>query len=116
VILLTGNFYVLLLIGFALGIAKGIRKVYMWLVIPDYVSLEKLASASGMDMLARGACILIGGTVLGAVRGATGNYRMCIILMNCVTIATIVMWTAEYFIVKYKRKNCVVRSNNIQLK
>ncbi|XP_063917078.1 monocarboxylate transporter 12-like [Zophobas morio] len=104
-IILFDNYYVLLIIGFTLGMAKGIRKVYMWLVIPDYVSLEKLPSAAGMDMLARGCCILIGGPILGVLRDATGSYTICIIVMNCITITTILMWATEAIIKRFKRRN-----------
>ncbi|RZC32314.1 monocarboxylate transporter 4-like [Asbolus verrucosus] len=104
-LLISKNFYVLLGIAFALGIAKGVRKVYMWLVIPDYVPMEKLPSAGGMEALANGLSILVGGPILGALRDATGSYVICIIVMNCVTITTIVMWLLEAIIVKYKKQN-----------
>ncbi|XP_008192826.2 monocarboxylate transporter 4 [Tribolium castaneum] len=102
-ILCSKNFIFLLVIAFTLGIAKGIRKVYMWLVIPDYVPLEKLPSAAGLDMLARGCCILIGGPILGALRDATGSYVICIIVMNCVTITTILLWLIEAILTKYTK-------------
>ncbi|RZC32313.1 uncharacterized protein BDFB_002003 [Asbolus verrucosus] len=98
------NFYVLLVVALALGIAKGIRKVYMALVIPAHVPLEKLPSASGMEMMMNGFCIMIGGPILGAVRDATGSYILCVIIMNCVTFTTVLMWVAEAIVVKCKKK------------
>ena len=48
-----------------LGIARGIRTVYWSLVIPDYVPIERLASAAGLQM-AVNALFLIGlGPVVG---------------------------------------------------
>lgn len=55
----------LLLVGVGLGIAKGIRTVYMILVIPAHVSLEKLPSASGIRMVFNGVMLVILGVVVG---------------------------------------------------
>nr|XP_015834493.1 PREDICTED: monocarboxylate transporter 13 isoform X1 [Tribolium castaneum] len=105
-LLLTRNFSVLLIIALALGLAKGVRKVYIYLVIPDYVPMEKLPSAVGMETLFNGLCMLIGGPILGVLRDVTGSYAVCIVVMNCVTISTIVLWLIEVFIVKYVKKGC----------
>ncbi|XP_063917099.1 monocarboxylate transporter 2-like [Zophobas morio] len=104
-LLISKNYYVLLVIAFAWGIAKGVRKVYMWLVIPDHVSADKLASAGGIETLANGICILVGGPIMGALRDATGSYVVCIVVMNCVTLVTILMWSAEAVIVKCRGRN-----------
>ena len=77
----------------------------MQLVIPAHVPIEKLANASGMEMMMNGFCIIIGGPTLGVVRDVTGSYSLCVILMNCVTFTTILMWTIEAIIVKCRRKN-----------
>lgn len=55
----------MLIVGVALGIAKGIRTVYMNLVIPSYVPLERLASASGIQMLANGIFLISFGPLIG---------------------------------------------------
>lgn len=55
-------------IAVALGIAKGVRTVYMNLVIPTSVPLERLAAASGLQMVVNGIFILIGGPILGISR------------------------------------------------
>lgn len=52
-------------IAVALGIAKGVRTVYMSLVIPSSVPLERLAAAAGLQMVVNGVFILIGGPILG---------------------------------------------------
>lgn len=55
----------LIYVSIALGIAKGVRTVYMGLVIPTYVPIERLANASGLQMLVNGVFILIGGPIMG---------------------------------------------------
>lgn len=78
----------------------------MYLVIFDYVPMEKLASAGGMETLVNGLCMLVGDPILGVLRDVTGNYVVCIVVMNCVTISTIILWLMEAFIVKYVKKGC----------
>lgn len=55
----------LLGVAVVLGITKGIRTVYMNLVIPSYVPIERLATAAGLQMMVNGVFILIGGVILG---------------------------------------------------
>lgn len=93
----------LLGVGVALGIAKGIRTVYWTLVIPAYVPIEKLAAASGIQMVVNGIFIILGGPVLGVIRDITGSYKNCIIVINCVTFITLIMWTTELSLKKYRR-------------
>lgn len=59
------NFTKLLIVGACLGMAKGIRTVYMILVIPNHVAINKLASASGIRMVANGLVLLCLGPVVG---------------------------------------------------
>lgn len=55
----------LLFVAVALGIAKGIRTVYWTLVIPNYVPIERLANASGIQMVVNGLFIMAGGPLIG---------------------------------------------------
>lgn len=84
--------------------AKGIRRAYTGLIIPGHVTLERLPSASGMEMMANGFCILGGGSILGLVRDVTGSYTGCILIMNSVSFVTITMWTVEQIILRKKNK------------
>lgn len=52
-------------IAVALGIAKGVRTVYMNLVIPSAVPLERLAAAAGLQMMVNGVFMVLGGPLLG---------------------------------------------------
>lgn len=49
----------------ALGIAKGIRSVYMCIVIPSYIPLERLASASAIQLFGNGVVMMCVGPILG---------------------------------------------------
>ena len=52
-------------VAFGLGIAKGVRTVYMTLVIPSYVPLERLPNASSIQSLVNGTLLMIAGPILG---------------------------------------------------
>jgi MFS family permease len=103
-LLISNNFIILLGVALGLGIAKGVRTVYMRLVVPAYVPIEKLASASGLQMMVNGFCILLGGPVIGMIRDVTGNYIMCIVVLNCVTLSTIAIWSIEAITTRFKKK------------
>jgi cyanate permease len=79
----------------------------MRLVVPAYVPIEKLASASGLQMMVNGFCILLGGPVIGMIRDVTGNYTVCIIVLNCVTLSTIAIWSIEGITTRLKKKQRV---------
>lgn len=55
----------LLIVSIAMGLAKGIRTVYMILVIPSHVPIDKLASASGIRMVSNAVVLLCLGPVVG---------------------------------------------------
>lgn len=55
----------MVIVALVLGVAKGFRTVFMSLLIPSYVPIEKLASASGFQMVANGVINMIGGPILG---------------------------------------------------
>lgn len=55
----------ILLVAAELGIAKGIRTVYVPLVLPDYFPIERLPSASGLQMVANGLTFLLAASLMG---------------------------------------------------
>ncbi|XP_022901449.2 monocarboxylate transporter 14-like [Onthophagus taurus] len=105
-LLWTNDYYPLLCVAIGLGVVKGFKIVYWSLVMPNYVPIERLGAALGIQMTVNGICIWIGGPVIGVIRDLTGSYRKCIFVINTVTFTTIVMWTIEMVYIKYKsRKN-----------
>lgn len=55
----------MLLVVVLLGIGKGIRSVYMSIVIPSYVPIDRLASASALQLFLNGIVTLCLGPVSG---------------------------------------------------
>lgn len=101
-LIFINSFTSVLIVAVGLGMGKGIRSVYMTLVIPSYVPIQKLPGASGMQMLTNGLILICAGPILGVIRDNTGNYSICIILMNIVTAVTIFIWTIEMLLVRRK--------------
>lgn len=99
---MVGTYTGMLIVGILLGIAKGIRTVYMSLVIPDYIPIERLASASGIQMVTNGVILMGAGPLLGWIRDVTGSYLKCIIIINLVTLCAVLMWTAEIVYRKHR--------------
>lgn len=64
-LLFTRSFNGILYVAMGLGLAKGVRSVYMSLVVPSYIPLERLAAASGIQMVANGIIILSMGSFVG---------------------------------------------------
>lgn len=63
--LLTSTYLEMLIVCSALGVAKGIRSVYMSIVIPSYIPLERLASASAIQLFGNGIVMMCIGPILG---------------------------------------------------
>ncbi|XP_016836818.1 uncharacterized protein LOC100115191 isoform X1 [Nasonia vitripennis] len=102
-LLMVEQFYLIVVVAFGLGVAKGVRTVYMTLVIPSHVPLEKLANASSIQSLVNGFFLMVIGPCLGVIRDLTGSYVYCIILINGVTSITIIMWLSEFGIKRILR-------------
>ncbi|XP_045487948.1 monocarboxylate transporter 9-like [Pieris rapae] len=105
VMLFTTSFLGMVLVGLAIGITKGVRTVYMNIIIPSYVPLERLPFASGIQMFFNGIVIITIGSSLGRIRDATGSYTAPITVLNFVTLLTIILWSAEFLYFRITKKN-----------
>lgn len=94
----------MLFVMILLGIARGVRTVYMNVIIPDHVPIERLAAASGLQMVANGIFLLLFGSILGVMRDISGSYAPCIVFINVVTAITLIMWCVEMLYTHIKIK------------
>ncbi|XP_014361817.2 monocarboxylate transporter 9 [Papilio machaon] len=102
--LVTTSFTGMLFVSLAIGVTKGVRTVYMNIVIPSYVPLERLPFASGIQMFFNGIVIITLGSLLGRMREASGTYRLPIIVLNLVTFVTVAMWIMEFLYFRIRKK------------
>ncbi|XP_014255063.1 monocarboxylate transporter 9-like isoform X2 [Cimex lectularius] len=98
------SYWDVLIVGLALGIAKGFRTVYMSLVIPNHVPLEKLPSASGLQTVLNGILLLTFGPIVGLAKDYFGNYNVVIHFINCLSFTTVLLWSIEMIVVYQKSK------------
>ncbi|XP_069674650.1 monocarboxylate transporter 9-like [Periplaneta americana] len=103
-LIFTYSFKSVMMVAVALGVAKGVRTVYMSLVIPSYVPIERLPSASGIQMVTNGILLLAFGPIIGVIRDESGSYNLCIAFMNMLTVVTLSMWIIEILITRYRRR------------
>lgn len=78
VMLVTTSFTGMLFVSLAIGVTKGIRTVYMNIVIPSYVPLERLPFASGIQMFFNGIVIITLGSLLGKFSNSRYYYVISI--------------------------------------
>lgn len=111
----------LLYVAIGMGLAKGVRQVYMSCIVPSYIPIERLPAASGIQMVANGIVLLSMGSSIGKFQKFNlkfsslififsglfhdlfGSYAICIIFINVMTFITLVLWTSE--MIYMKRKN-----------
>ncbi|XP_059061930.1 monocarboxylate transporter 9-like isoform X1 [Achroia grisella] len=102
IMLFTTSFIGMLFVALGMGITKGLRTVYMNIVIPSYVPLERLPFASGIQMFVNGIIIILLGSILGKVRETSGSYQIPIIVLNLITLVTVFLWVAEFLYFRMK--------------
>lgn len=78
-----GSYVRLLAVAVAMGAAKGVRTVYMILVIPGHVDIEKLPSAAGLRSVANMCVMLVLGPLVGECSTCVFGvvYNVCIHLI-----------------------------------
>ncbi|RVE48936.1 hypothetical protein evm_006398 [Chilo suppressalis] len=104
IMLFTTSFMGMIFVALAMGITKGLRTVYMNIVIPSYIPIERLAFASGIQMFVNGITIIGLGSLLGRIRESSGSYGIPIVVLNVFTLITVCLWGAEFLYFKINRK------------
>ncbi|PNF41717.1 hypothetical protein B7P43_G03458 [Cryptotermes secundus] len=103
-LIFSQSFKAVIVVAVALGVAKGVRTVYMTIVIPCYVPIERLAAASGIQMVVNGVLLMAFGPLIGLIRDVSGSYDLCIGFINLLTLMTLIMWTVEIIITRYRHR------------
>ncbi|CAG2057040.1 unnamed protein product [Timema podura] len=65
VMIFITDFKYILIVAIALGAAKGVRTVFMFLVVPSHVPIERLASANGLQIVTNGVFLMVFGPLVG---------------------------------------------------
>ncbi|KAL1506625.1 hypothetical protein ABEB36_005951 [Hypothenemus hampei] len=100
----TQTYYWGLLVAVIIGAGKGLRTIFIALVIPSYVPLERLPAASGLQLATSGLLFIILGPVIGWIRDMVNNYVITLHLLNICTYATAIAWTIESITSRKRKK------------
>lgn len=111
-LIFSQSFKSVIAVAVALGVAKGVRTVYMTIVIPTYVPIERLAAASGIQMVVNGMLLMAFGPLIGLLRDVSGSYNLCIVFINMLTLLTLIMWTVEIVIIRYRPRGQTTDDND----
>lgn len=103
-ILIARNYTEMIVVAFLLGVAKGVRTVYMGLVIPSYIPIKRLPAASSIQMMTNGIILMTIGPLVGLIRDLSGSYSKSILFINAFTIVTLLMWAVEMIYVRRKAR------------
>lgn len=72
-----------ILIAFVwIGFGKGLRTVFLALVIPSYVPLNRLPAASGLQLLFAGIFYIVAGPVVGMKLHTSNVKKKCVYISN----------------------------------
>ncbi|XP_030745819.1 uncharacterized protein LOC115874715 [Sitophilus oryzae] len=105
-----------LFVAVIIGAGKGLRTIFIALVIPSYVPLERLPAASGLQLATSGLLFIVMGPVVGWIRDAVNNYVITLHLLNICTYLTAVAWITEDIISRRKRRKRLVSNEKDERK
>lgn len=94
-----------------IGTGKGLRTVFMALVIPSHVPLDRLPGATGLHLLFSGMFYMLAGPIVGVIKD-TFNYPVTLHYLNIFTYLTVISWTLEGWYSKRKEQQAASVDNN----
>ncbi|KAG8038491.1 hypothetical protein G9C98_006187 [Cotesia typhae] len=98
------SYEVILSIGVLIGFGKALRTIFMALVVPEHVPLERLPAASGLQLIISGLLSLILGPIIGLLKDILGNYSSLLHIINIISYLTILAWITEMLFRKFNFK------------
>ncbi|GJQ75164.1 hypothetical protein Trydic_g9768 [Trypoxylus dichotomus] len=94
-----------ILVALIIGFGKGLRTVFIALVIPSHVSLDKLPAASGLQLVTSGILFFLMGPVVGWIRDTVKDYVITLHILNILTYATAIAWLTEKYLTDKRKKH-----------
>lgn len=100
----TDSYSILMVVAVLVGAGKALRTIFMALVIPTHVPLDRLPAATGLQLVSSGIIYLILGPLVGWIRDSSGNYTITLHCLNVFTYLVIISWTLEVWYSNRKRR------------
>lgn len=90
-----------------IGLTKGTRAVFQSVVLPKYVSLDKVAAANGINMLFTGFVSLAMGPVIGWIQDVSGSPLYPLHAASILSMSCVLMWILEYIFWEKKTESSI---------
>ncbi|KAG5315825.1 MOT1 protein, partial [Acromyrmex insinuator] len=88
-----GDTYVIVIgVALIIGLAKGTKAVFQALIIPDYVPLERLPAASGIQMVCNGILSISMGPIIGLIHDSTNSYVGALYFTSFLSLSCVFLW------------------------
>ncbi|XP_049825958.1 uncharacterized protein LOC109601227 isoform X2 [Aethina tumida] len=100
----TQTYSVGLFVAGLIGAGKGLRTVFMALIVPQYVPIQRLPAATGLHLATSGLFFIFVGPVVGWVQDQVRDYVITLHLLNLCTYVVAVSWMIEAIITKLREK------------
>ncbi|CAH2237234.1 jg11204 [Pararge aegeria aegeria] len=97
------DYSVVLMVAVIIGFGKGLRTVFMALVIPTHVPLHKLPGASGIQLLTAGILYLALGPIVGWIKDSAST-AVTLHCLNIFTWLTAISWGLEKYFTSRRQK------------
>ncbi|XP_059616358.1 uncharacterized protein LOC132261528 [Phlebotomus argentipes] len=91
------SFWIVVAVFCCIGLGKGLRTVFMALVLPSYVPLDRLPAATGLQLLFAGIFYFAVGPLVGLIRDAT-DFPTTLHCLNVATYLTALSWGFEKYL------------------
>ncbi|CAL7935057.1 unnamed protein product [Xylocopa violacea] len=79
-------------VSLLIGVAKGTKAVFQTLIIPDYVPLERLPAAYGMQMVCNGILSIAIGPFIGLVHDVMMSYVGALHFTSILSLSCVILW------------------------
>ncbi|XP_017755351.1 PREDICTED: monocarboxylate transporter 9-like [Eufriesea mexicana] len=86
------SYIVVIAVALIIGIAKGTKAVFQALIIPDYVPLERLPAAYGMQMVCNGILSITIGPIIGLVHDTMMSYVGALHFTSILSLSCVILW------------------------
>ncbi|KAG7207314.1 hypothetical protein KM043_008981 [Ampulex compressa] len=86
------SYGVVICVSVIVGVSKGTKAVFQALIIPDYVPLDRLPAACGIQMVCNGILSISLGPIIGVVHDAGKSYIGALHFTSFLSLSCIFMW------------------------
>lgn len=93
-----GEYYVVFLACAIVGLSKGIKAVFQSVIIPKHVSPDRLAAATGLNMISNGILSLILGPLIGWSHDISESYVYSLHVATALSLFCVALWTVDYLL------------------